>query len=110
MKAYIYRAAFLCEDCAGREKDKLINAWAQGDFPSESAMQDSDVYPQGPYSDGGGEADSPQHCDHCDIFLQNPLTEDGRNYVLDAIDFDNRMGRLNANPVVREWMEFYNLP
>jgi len=28
----------------------------------------------GPYPDGGGEADAPQHCGGCGVFLENPLT------------------------------------
>ena len=38
---------------------------------------DSDDLPKGPYSNGGGEADTPQHCDGCGAFLENPLTGDG---------------------------------
>jgi hypothetical protein len=45
-------------------------------FTSESDY-DSDDLPKGPYADGGGEADTPQHCDDCRRFLENPLTGDG---------------------------------
>ena len=37
------------------------------------------------YSDGGGEADCPQHCCICDEPRENPLTDDGVEYVLEAI-------------------------
>lgn len=61
---------------------------------------DSDKYPQGPYSDGGGEADSPRHCDHCSVFLENPLTEDGNAYV--------KARAWNVcNATSRAWREFY---
>lgn len=69
MKAFIYQAALLCELCAKETSAKLP--------PSA----DSDTYPQGPYGNGGGEADTPQHCDHCRVFLENPLTMDGGDYV-----------------------------
>lgn len=69
MKAFIYQAALLCEACAKKTSDKLT--------PSA----DSDQYPQGPYSYGGGEADTPQHCDQCGVFLENQLTDDGVEYV-----------------------------
>jgi len=52
MKAYVYRAALLCEDCANTVKLER-SAFA--------SSEDSNEYPQGPYGDGGGEADSPQH-------------------------------------------------
>ena len=32
-------------------------------------------------ANGGGESDTPQHCDDCDVFLENPLTDDGNEYV-----------------------------
>lgn len=47
---------------------------------------DSERYPQGPYPDGGGEADSPNHCDRCGIFLHNPLTSVGYGYVNEVLE------------------------
>jgi len=38
-----------------------------------TASDDCDEYPVGPYPEGGGEADYPRHCDHCGLFLRNPL-------------------------------------
>ena len=52
---------------------------------------DSDSYPQGPYLDGGGESDGPEHCDANEgcinamefagtkvgVWLGNPLTNEG---------------------------------
>jgi hypothetical protein len=37
-------------------------------FTSESDY-DSDDLPKGPYAQGGGEADTPQHCEGCGQFL-----------------------------------------
>lgn len=77
MDAYIYQSALLCDDCAhDRQKDN----WSQ------RRNDDSNVYPKGPYGDGGGEADHPQHCADCNLFLENPLTTDGEDYVRDAVD------------------------
>ncbi len=56
---------------------------------------DSDEHPKGPYSDGGGESDSPQHCASCGTFLENPLTDEGVEYV-----------RESGN---REWADFYDI-
>lgn len=77
MKAYIYQAALLCEECTR----KRINTLLAGSSREIADTGDSDDFPQGPYSDGGGESDTPQHCDHCAVFLENPLTADGEDYV-----------------------------
>ena len=76
MKAYVFQAALLCEDCAETTMQSLEKAGKPSD-----GWGDSENWPQGPYEDGGGEADTPQHCDHCRIFLENPLTTDGEEYV-----------------------------
>jgi hypothetical protein len=47
----------------------------------KESSYDSDEWPKGPYCDGGGEADNPQHCACCTVFLCNPLTQDGVAYV-----------------------------
>lgn len=94
MNVYIFQAALYCEAC-GRDL-------CEGTAPSEN----SDKYPQGPYPDGGGEADCPQHCDACGVFLENPLTKDGEHYVLEQI----AMSMLKRKPtdVVEEWRKFYD--
>ena len=94
-RAYVYRAALLCESCgdhvrATKPRPAHVN---EADEPS----YDSDDWPKGPYENGGGEADSPQHCDCCGLFLENPLTADGEAYVREAC----------AGAVMAEWREFY---
>lgn len=54
---------------------------------------DSDDYPQGPYPDGGGETDTPAHCDGCHMPLGAPLTSDGVAYVLEHLRDTLREGR-----------------
>ncbi|MEO2122444.1 MAG: hypothetical protein ABGY10_03870 [bacterium] len=46
-----------------------------------------DCAPEGAegYPDGGGEADTPQHCSGCHCPLDNPLTEYGVQYVVEAV-------------------------
>ena len=92
MDAYIYRAAMLCGKCAKLRMSDL------------EAHPDSDHYPQGPYADGGGESDSPQHCDDCGLFLENPLTCDGIDYVREQFQHSNPM---HKSPTLIEWAEFY---
>lgn len=89
MRVYVYQAALLCEDCGELVKQSLLH----------DEFGDSDYYPQGPYSDGGGAADTPQHCDHCERFLENPLTDDGRDYVRAAAD----------GACADQWRAFYGL-
>jgi hypothetical protein len=81
MDVYIYAAALLCEDCGEAQRQHLDEAFADNGAAPGTDEDDSDRYPQGPYPDGGGEADSPQHCDQCGTFLENPLTGDGYAYL-----------------------------
>jgi hypothetical protein len=76
MDAYIYRASLYCTDCA-EDIQALLTI--------DEGCDDSDTYPQGPYPNGGGEADFPQHCDNCGVHLENPLTNDGYTYVREAV-------------------------
>ena len=80
MNAFIYQAALYCEDCAGHIRQRLAREGYQ-----VRAEEDSDSYPCGPFANGGGEADSPQHCDACHAFLENPLTSEGVGYALPLI-------------------------
>jgi len=77
-------------------------------FTSESDYDSGDP-PKGPYADGGGEADFPQHCDGCGQFLGNPLTGDGLIYVEDALrrclTTDKPCGVTNG--AVVKWANFY---
>ena len=59
MDVYIYQADIYCEDCGKAICEDLAK---KGGIPEDLDCYDSDEYPKGPYSDGGGEADSPQHC------------------------------------------------
>lgn len=62
MKVYIYAADIYCKDCGEAICDRLDK---EGKAPPDhftESMYDSDEYPKGPYPDGGGKSDSPQHC------------------------------------------------
>ena len=102
MLAYTYKAALLCEACAIMRRDDIRDGIVPGDLDSA----DSDQAPQGPFADGGGEADSPQHCDHCNAFLENPLTSDGRDYVESLRD--NYPQHKGAGHLAT-WIKFYGL-
>lgn len=86
MEVYIYEGALYCEDCA------------------RSLEGEAD----GPYPDGGGEADTPQHCDSCGVFLENPLTADGRSYVCKAV-LDYLRHKVGIYSVIEEWAVWYGI-
>lgn len=92
MEAYIYNADIYCPRCA-----KLI----QSDLAPTS---DSDSYPQGPYANGGGDSDSPQHCARCLTFLENPLTVDGVAYVRELM---SRSNPIHPSTALLEWADYY---
>lgn len=81
MNAYMYQAALYCEECATAIKHRLDLDGKTPTLPDDERTFDSDDYPKGPYADGGGESDIPAHCDACGLFLRNPLTSDGEQYV-----------------------------
>lgn len=101
MNAYIYQAALLCESCATTAKWTL------------APDADSDRYPQGPYANGGGEADCPQHCDHCNLFLENPLTTDGMEYVRESVKrwmaIPAEQRALGPATALTVWAPFYGI-
>lgn len=101
MNAYVYRAALYCEPCA----QPIMTALGHADGNTDECPNDSTECPKGPYPNGGGEADSPQHCDQCGVFLENPLTEDGREYVRRMIVFPTgpHIWKLD------QWADFYGL-
>jgi hypothetical protein len=83
MDVYIFQADIYCESC-GKGLRMEIPKPPHADRDDESTY-DSDEWPKGPYGDGGGEADGPQHCGMCGLFLDNPLTPDGEEYVIDLL-------------------------
>ena len=85
MEAYIYQADLLCAECGENTRAWITDHGRAPVGVEDECSYDSDDYPKGPYSAGGGEADSPQHCGHCGIFLENPLTSDGWNYLQEIL-------------------------
>ena len=102
MEVYLFKAALYCRGCGQRIRGML--GWK---YAGVSEYEyDSDDYPKGPFPDGGGEADCPQHCDGCGLFLQNPLTGDGYEYVQAALV----QATVDSNwEVLEEWADFYDI-
>ena len=101
MDAYIYRADIYCEDCA----EQTVAA-IRHDLVLHTNLIGSDNFPQGPFPNGGGEADIPQHCGSCGVFLENPLTEIGRNYAQLACDWNTSTKHTVALAI---WADFYDI-
>lgn len=99
MNVYAYRAALVCAPCATDIIARL---------PPDADTGDGGDFPQGPYANGGGEADTPQHCDYCNVFLGNPLTWEGEAYARNAMRCWRAAGR-EASSVIANWSEFYGL-
>ena len=111
MRAYAYRSALYCEPCGLAIIAREFPAWPNGEDPQYDTG-DSNDYPQGPYADGGGEADSPHHCDACMALLENPLTDDGMAYVRNVVAVETeRCGKLGrpVSELVAEWSAFYGV-
>lgn len=73
---------------------------------------DSGIWPQA--CETSAEADTPQHCDNCGLFLKNKLTRAGEEYVRDEVDlFDlspkkESQFTQDAVDTIGEWKEFYS--
>ncbi len=105
MDVYIFQADIYCRDCG--ESLRRENPLPPGADLDDESTFDSDAYPKGPYGDGGGEADCPQHCGACNLFLDNPLTGDGETYVRDIFRLHVETGRGNAE-VIADWRLAYD--
>lgn len=115
MDAYVYQAALWCDDCIKGVKEDLAKEAGKSvdemeEEMSDETQYDSNDYPKGPYDDGGGEADTPQHCDGCKAFLENPLTSEGMEYAQEAfIEALNADKDPDTTPSIAEWGPFYDL-
>jgi hypothetical protein len=102
MDAFVYKAAFYCPLCAAQIRKGLRPL-----FWLRVMQEESEYIPQGPYPNGGGEADAPQHCDACGRFLENPLTPDGTRYLTEKLVEHARDGS-GSRDVLEEWAAFYH--
>ena len=106
MNVYMYQAALYCEHCGEEIRQRLMADGKAPANPEDEYTYYSDDFPKGPYPDGGGEADCPQHCDSCHCFLENEATPDGRNYIKESI-LDNLCSGDGDDEVIQIWREFY---
>lgn len=116
MDAYIYKADIWCEQCGEAIREQLTKEGKAPEDPSDETSYDSDEFPKGPFPDGGGESDRPEHCAAgkdclnaldldgftCGAFLENDLTTDGIRYLEEQLEDPGH------GPVVEMWVEFYS--
>ena len=78
------------------------------------SLCDSECTPIGPYANGGGESDAPEHCDTCGLFLENPLTSDGLEGVNEIVAYARHLSPGYLTSDINEWplsayVAFYGL-
>ena len=113
---YLYHGYALCEACGEAVRRELQ---ARGLGPIPPGRDDSDSYPQGPYT--SSEADAPAHCgrgrgcldpveidtphgvERLGAFLGNPLTSAGEEYVREQVAMERPVA-------LQVWGPFYDLP
>lgn len=96
---YIYCADVYCKECVTGLRKDADYAHAMGDIP-DYLMGDSNHYPQGPYDNE--ESDTPTHCGNCGMFLEQPLTQDGYQYVIEQLSATGQY-----NEVEQQWYDYY---
>lgn len=111
--AYIYNANIFCNDCGKSIRQRIDAEGHAPANPDDEHSYDSDEYPK--YVDGSTEADSPQHCGSLDdcinaiklpsgheigAWLENDLTIDGAEYVIEAV--------LDGGEVADLWRGYYD--
>ena len=114
MNVYIYNADLYCEDCGDDIRATLLRDGCKFD-PDDETSYDSSDFPKGPYPDGGGEADCPQHCgsgpkcinatelsdgNKVGVWLENELTTDGVKHIKEAIQ--------EGGEVTKLWAGYYS--
>lgn len=113
MDVFMFKAALYCAPCGEKIRVDLDAAGKRpADVDSESSF-DSDDYPKGPFADG--EADSPQHCDACNAFLENSLTSEGEAYLAEQISeaivaiLQGRREPIKIDSAIGQWINHYTV-
>ncbi len=119
MDAYIYSADIYCEACGAAIRAQITDRGRAPADPDDEYSYDSDEFPKGPFMDGGGEADCPQHCgagaeclnalelsdgSRIGAFLDNALTTEGVEYVQEAVRKGGEVTKLWA-----DWYDYLDL-
>ena len=94
VESYVFDANIYCGECAeamGMLKPGAFDV--DGNEPSPILTENQAT------------ADSPQHCGDCHVFLENPLTDHGVDYVIQALqDYGDERG---DQETLSTWATFY---
>ena len=103
MKIYMFESDWYCRPCG----ENIVTTLPE---PTEWEREhpDSDSHPVA-HDSSEGASDSPDHCGNpeCELFLERPLTEDGIEYVKEAVE-ELKLGS-GRNEIVQKWVEFYEI-
>ena len=102
MKIYMWNADLYCGPCG-----EAIAATLPDPDAWEREHPDSCSYPVA-YDSSEGEADSPEHCGKCVLFLERSLTEYGVRYVKEIVSEDLET-ESEIVGIVKEWIDFYGI-
>ena len=102
MTIYMFQADVYCKPCG-----EAIAATLPDPDAWEREHPDSNSYPIA-YDSSEGEADSPEHCDKCSLFLERNLTEYGVRYVKEIVAEDLSTEDKIVG-IVKEWIDFYGI-
>ena len=102
MTIYMFQADVYCKPCG-----EAIAATLPDPDAWEREHPDSNSYPIA-YDSSEGEADSPEHCDKCSLFLERNLTEYGGRYVKEIVAEDLSTEDKIVG-IVKEWIDFYGI-
>ena len=122
---YMFQGALYCEDCGEDIRARLRKEGKVPEDEDDEESFDSDEFPKGPYSDGGGESDSVQHCDsggEClnaiklpcgskiGAWLGNDLTGEGDRWLAESIRESIFKDDAHGRQVNRLWRLKYSDP
>lgn len=105
---FIYAAELYCADCGQAIRDDMAEKLPSNvpADPDAESSYDSGDYPKGPYPDGGGIADTPQHCGSCRVFLGNPLSREGLKWTAYMVRAAKRL-KQTPSVALEQWAPFY---
>lgn len=122
---YMFQGSLYCEDCGRDIQDKIREEGKAPEDESDEESFDSDDFPKGPFSGGGGEADSIHHCDSNETclnaielpckskigaWLGNDLTSEGDEWLASSIRESIFRDDAHGRQVNRLWRLKYSDP
>ena len=120
---YMFQGSLYCEDCGRDIQDNLRKKGKAPKDEDDEESFDSNDFPKGPFSGGGGEADTIHHCDNngeclnaiklpcgskIGAWLGNDLTEEGDRWLTESIQESTFRDDAHGQQVTRLWRLKYD--